>query len=221
MRNYASASPRNRDGGRSPDAGRVLGLAGRARPERLGVTGARLDLTRPQVLAFRRQAGALGERLPSGRRSLRRRRGVRGARPLAGTGADTSRRGVDPGPGRSGLPRRRRSPARGTRPAAAQRRRLLLAVRRRPRHADPGGRARCCRSSPGGRCRPLNAMRWPRKPGPCRCPASKASASSSAGTSEPAGQPAQSAVRSRSRRSGARRVAIMIWTASWTSLVSW
>lgn len=32
---------------------------------------------------------------------------------------------------------------------------------------------------------------------------------------------AQSAVRSRSRRSGARRVAIMIWTASWTSLVSW
>jgi hypothetical protein len=31
-----------------------------------------LDLTRRQVLAFRRQAGALGERLPPGRRSLRR-----------------------------------------------------------------------------------------------------------------------------------------------------
>jgi hypothetical protein len=36
------------------------------------MTRSRLDLTRPQVLAFRRQAGALGERLPSGRRSLRR-----------------------------------------------------------------------------------------------------------------------------------------------------
>jgi len=35
------------------------------------VTGSRLDLTRPQVLAFRRQAGALGERLPGGSRSLR------------------------------------------------------------------------------------------------------------------------------------------------------
>jgi hypothetical protein len=35
------------------------------------VTGSRLDLTRPQVLAFRRQAGALGERLPRGSRSLR------------------------------------------------------------------------------------------------------------------------------------------------------
>jgi len=32
----------------------------------------RLDLTRPQILAFRRQAGALDERLPRGRRSLRR-----------------------------------------------------------------------------------------------------------------------------------------------------
>jgi hypothetical protein len=32
----------------------------------------RLDLTRPQILAFRRQAGALDERLPPGRRSLRR-----------------------------------------------------------------------------------------------------------------------------------------------------
>jgi len=32
----------------------------------------RLDLTRPQILAFRRRAGALDERLPPGRRSLRR-----------------------------------------------------------------------------------------------------------------------------------------------------
>lgn len=36
------------------------------------MTGARLGLTRRQVLAFRRQAGALGERLPAGRDSLRR-----------------------------------------------------------------------------------------------------------------------------------------------------
>jgi hypothetical protein len=36
------------------------------------VTGARLSLTRPQILAFRRHVGALGERLPRGRRSLRR-----------------------------------------------------------------------------------------------------------------------------------------------------
>jgi hypothetical protein len=36
------------------------------------VTRTRLDLTRPQILAFRRQAGALDERLPRGRRSLRR-----------------------------------------------------------------------------------------------------------------------------------------------------
>jgi hypothetical protein len=36
------------------------------------VTRSRLDLTRPQVLAFRRQAGALGERLPRGSRSLRK-----------------------------------------------------------------------------------------------------------------------------------------------------
>ena len=35
------------------------------------VTGARLDLTREQVLAFRRRAGALDERLPPGPRSLR------------------------------------------------------------------------------------------------------------------------------------------------------
>ena len=32
---------------------------------------ARLSLTRPQILAFRRQVGALDERLPRGRRSLR------------------------------------------------------------------------------------------------------------------------------------------------------
>jgi hypothetical protein len=32
----------------------------------------RLELTRPQILAFRRRAGALDERLPPGRRSLRR-----------------------------------------------------------------------------------------------------------------------------------------------------
>src|SRR5882757_938511 len=36
------------------------------------MTGARLDLTRRQVLAFRRQAGARTERLPAGRDSLRR-----------------------------------------------------------------------------------------------------------------------------------------------------
>jgi len=36
------------------------------------VTRTRLDLTRPQILAFRRQAGALDERLPRGPRSLRR-----------------------------------------------------------------------------------------------------------------------------------------------------
>src|SRR5258705_3677603 len=36
------------------------------------MTATRLDLTRPQILAFRRQAGALDERLPRGPRSLRR-----------------------------------------------------------------------------------------------------------------------------------------------------
>jgi hypothetical protein len=35
-------------------------------------TGARLNLTREQILAFRRRAGALDERLPRGPRSLRR-----------------------------------------------------------------------------------------------------------------------------------------------------
>ena len=36
------------------------------------MTKDRLDLTRPQILAFRRHVGALDERLPRGRRSLRR-----------------------------------------------------------------------------------------------------------------------------------------------------
>jgi hypothetical protein len=36
------------------------------------VTSSRLDLTRSQILAFRRHVGALDERLPPGRRSLRR-----------------------------------------------------------------------------------------------------------------------------------------------------
>jgi hypothetical protein len=36
------------------------------------VTGARLGLTRPQILAFRRHVGALDERLPPGQESLRR-----------------------------------------------------------------------------------------------------------------------------------------------------
>ncbi|HEY7012199.1 MAG TPA: crosslink repair DNA glycosylase YcaQ family protein [Streptosporangiaceae bacterium] len=36
------------------------------------MTRTRLDLTRPQILAFRRLAGALDQRLPSGQRSLRR-----------------------------------------------------------------------------------------------------------------------------------------------------
>jgi hypothetical protein len=36
------------------------------------VTGSRVDLTRSQILAFRRHVGALDERLPPGRRSLRR-----------------------------------------------------------------------------------------------------------------------------------------------------
>src|SRR3989454_11315567 len=36
------------------------------------VTGSRLELTRAQTLAFRRHVGALDERLPRGRRSLRR-----------------------------------------------------------------------------------------------------------------------------------------------------
>jgi Winged helix DNA-binding domain len=36
------------------------------------VTGAALRLTRPQILAFRRRAGALDERLPPGQESLRR-----------------------------------------------------------------------------------------------------------------------------------------------------
>jgi Winged helix DNA-binding domain len=39
---------------------------------RCGVTRSRLDLTRAQILAFRRHVGALDERLPRGQRSLRR-----------------------------------------------------------------------------------------------------------------------------------------------------
>jgi hypothetical protein len=35
------------------------------------VTRSRLELTRQQILAFRRRVGALDERLPRGRRSLR------------------------------------------------------------------------------------------------------------------------------------------------------
>ena len=42
------------------------------RHRRCDVTGSRLDLTRPQILAFRRHVGALDGRLPPGRRSLRR-----------------------------------------------------------------------------------------------------------------------------------------------------
>jgi winged helix DNA-binding protein len=38
----------------------------------LAVTGARLELTREQILAFRRRVGALDERLPTGPESLRR-----------------------------------------------------------------------------------------------------------------------------------------------------
>src|SRR5438309_6550501 len=41
------------------------------RVRRCDVTGSRLDLTRAQILTFRRQVGALDERLPRGRRSLR------------------------------------------------------------------------------------------------------------------------------------------------------
>ena len=36
------------------------------------MTTARLSLTRPQILAFRRRAGGLDERLPPGQESLRR-----------------------------------------------------------------------------------------------------------------------------------------------------
>src|SRR5437667_2090373 len=42
------------------------------RVRRCDVTGSRLDLTRAQILAFRRHVGALDRRLPRGRRSLRR-----------------------------------------------------------------------------------------------------------------------------------------------------
>src|SRR5438093_369845 len=42
------------------------------RVQRCDVTGSRLDLTRAQILAFRRHVGAVDRRLPRGRRSLRR-----------------------------------------------------------------------------------------------------------------------------------------------------
>ena len=45
---------------------------GFARTHMANVRGSRLDLTRAQILAFRRHVGALDERLPRGRRSLRR-----------------------------------------------------------------------------------------------------------------------------------------------------
>ena len=54
----------------APEWGEVRELVPRVR--RGDVTGSRLDLTRAQILAFRRQVGALDERLPRGRRSLRR-----------------------------------------------------------------------------------------------------------------------------------------------------
>ena len=41
------------------------------RPRQGDMTKSRLDLKRPQILAFRRHVGALDERLPPGRRSLR------------------------------------------------------------------------------------------------------------------------------------------------------
>jgi hypothetical protein len=44
----------------------------RSRSSSIDVTSSRLRLTRPQILAFRRHVGALDERLPPGRRSLRR-----------------------------------------------------------------------------------------------------------------------------------------------------
>jgi hypothetical protein len=48
------------------------GPAARAAPALLLVTITRLSLTRTQILAFRRQAGQLDQRLPQGQRSLRR-----------------------------------------------------------------------------------------------------------------------------------------------------
>ncbi len=42
------------------------------RPGHNPLSGVRLDLTRPQILAFRQHVGALDERLPRGARSLRR-----------------------------------------------------------------------------------------------------------------------------------------------------
>jgi winged helix DNA-binding protein len=53
-------------------AGCFTDLEQEVRRGRCDVITARLDLTRPQILAFRRHVGALDERLPPGGRSLRR-----------------------------------------------------------------------------------------------------------------------------------------------------
>jgi hypothetical protein len=47
-------------------------MNGPCRPRRRELTRSRLDLTRSQILAFRRRVGGLDERLPRGSRSLRR-----------------------------------------------------------------------------------------------------------------------------------------------------
>ncbi|TML01668.1 MAG: winged helix DNA-binding domain-containing protein [Actinobacteria bacterium] len=52
--------------------GQVAKLTDRGSSRRCDVTRSRLDLTRTQILAFRRHVGALDQRLPRGRRSLRR-----------------------------------------------------------------------------------------------------------------------------------------------------
>src|ERR1700735_308093 len=61
------------------------GRTGLRRSTVVGVTTARLDLTRQQILAFRRHTGALDERLPAGRSSLRRgaRAGLQDSMPRA------------------------------------------------------------------------------------------------------------------------------------------
>jgi hypothetical protein len=58
----------------NPSVARIDYAGGRARPlqDIHDVTEPRLELKRSQILAFRRRVGALDERLPSGRRSLRR-----------------------------------------------------------------------------------------------------------------------------------------------------
>src|SRR6476620_9910624 len=59
------------------------------------MTRARLDLTRAQILALRRQAGALDERLPRGQDSLRRAAwaGLQDSMPRAGLLSIHARRG--------------------------------------------------------------------------------------------------------------------------------